>query len=62
MPKGPRGEKRAGDDDEDEAQSQRFIELAHELEAKGELSPDDDGGAVDRLLRKVAPPRCPKAS
>ena len=48
--------------DEDEAQSQRFIELAHELEAKGELSPDDDGSAVDRLLRKVAPPRDPKAS
>lgn len=39
--------------DEDEAQSQRFIEMARELEAEGELEPDkDEGKALDRLVRE----------
>jgi hypothetical protein len=39
--------------DEDEAQSRRFLDLAHELEAKDELDADDDGGALDRLVRRL---------
>lgn len=45
--------------DEDEAQSQRFLDLAGELQEKGDLDPDEDGQAVEGLLRKVAPPRKP---
>jgi hypothetical protein len=41
--------------DEDEAQSRRFIDLAHELEAKGELDTSEDGQALDRLVRNAAP-------
>jgi len=43
--------------DEDEDQSKRFLALASELEAAGELSPTEDGGAFERLVRKVAPPK-----
>jgi hypothetical protein len=32
--------------DEGEVQCRRFIDLAHDLEAKGELDPDDDGSAL----------------
>ncbi len=45
--------------DEDEAQSRRFIDLAHSLERKGELDPADDGSALDRLVQK-APLERPK--
>lgn len=45
--------------DEDEAQSQRFLDLAKELEAAGELSPTDDGAALERLFEKAAPPKTP---
>ena len=38
---------------EDEAQRQKFLDLAHELEAAGELSPTADGSAMDDLLRLV---------
>ena len=43
--------------DEDEAQSKRFLDLAHELEAAGDLNPDEDGNALDRLLKRVAAPK-----
>jgi hypothetical protein len=46
--------------DEDEAQSRRFIDLAHELERKGELAPGEDGQVLDRLVRKAAIPRKPQ--
>ena len=36
---------------EDPEQSQRFLDLAHELEAAGELSPTDEGDALDNLFR-----------
>jgi hypothetical protein len=41
--------------DEDLAQSQRFLDLARELEAAGELSPTEDGKAFEDLLRRAAP-------
>jgi hypothetical protein len=41
---------------EDEAQSKLFLDLAHELEDAGELSPDDDGAALDRAVTKIARP------
>ncbi len=46
--------------DEDEAQSRRFMDLAHELEQKGELDTSEDGQALDHLVRKVAPPKAAK--
>ena len=39
---------------EDEAQSQRFLDLAHELEAAGELSPTEDGEAFNALMRALS--------
>ncbi len=42
--------------DEDEAQSQRFLDLAKELEDAGDLSPTEDGAALERLFEKAAPP------
>ncbi len=42
---------------EDEEQSRRFLETAKGLEAAGELSPTDDGSALERLMAKVAPRR-----
>ena len=43
--------------DEDVAQSRRFIDLAHELEEKGELDAGEDGQALDRLVRGAATPK-----
>ncbi len=42
---------------EDEDQSRRFLDIAHELEAAGELSPAEDGRAFESLLIKAASPR-----
>jgi hypothetical protein len=47
--------------DEDEEQSRRFLDLAAELEAAGELSPTDAGERFARAMDKVAPPK-PKRS
>jgi hypothetical protein len=47
--------KKAKPKTEDEAQSQRFLNLAHELEAAGELSPTEDGEAFELLLGRAAP-------
>ena len=44
---------------EDEAQSRRFLDLAHELEAAGELSPTDDGKALEQVIRHVLPAKRP---
>lgn len=43
--------------DEDEAQSRRFIDLARELEADGDLSPTEGEGAFERLVDKALPER-----
>lgn len=43
--------------DEDEAQSKRFLDLAAELEAAGDLSPTEGEGALERLMEKAAPPK-----
>ena len=43
--------------EEDEAQSRRFMDLAHELEAAGELSPTDDGAKFENAFRKIVPPK-----
>jgi len=45
--------------DEDEAQSQRFLDLASELEADGDLSPTEGEAAFERLVGKALPPRAP---
>lgn len=45
--------------DEDEAQSRRFIDLARELEADGDLSPTEGEKAFERLLDKTLPVRPP---
>lgn len=42
---------------EDEEQSRRFIETAKGLEAAGELSPTEDGSALEKLMGKVVPPK-----
>ncbi len=49
--------KKKANHEEDEAQSQRFLDLARELEAAGELNPADDGSALERLFEKAAPPK-----
>lgn len=41
--------------DEDEAQSKRFLALASELEAAGDLSPTEGEGALERLMGRAAP-------
>ena len=41
---------------EDEAQSQRFIDMAHELEAEGDLVADSEA-AFERTLDKIVPAR-----
>jgi hypothetical protein len=46
--------------DEDQAQSQRFIEAARALETDGELSPTGAEEAFERLLSKAAPPIRPR--
>lgn len=43
--------------DEDEAQSKRFLDLARELEAAGDLSPTDVEENFERLLERAAPPK-----
>jgi len=43
--------------DEDEAQSKRFLDLARELEAAGDLSPTEGEGAFEQLLDKALPPK-----
>jgi hypothetical protein len=43
--------------DEDEAQSKRFLDLASELEAAGELNPTDGERAFERLVGKALPPK-----
>lgn len=41
--------------DEDEAQSQRFIETAKDLEAAGELNLTEGESAFERLVGKALP-------
>ena len=43
--------------DEDLAQSKRFLDLASELEADGDLSPTEGQRAFERLVGQAAPPR-----
>lgn len=45
--------------DEDPEQSQRFLDLAKELEDAGELDPTESGEAFERLASNVMPPRHP---
>lgn len=45
--------------DEDEAQSKRFLDLAAELEAAGDLSPTEGEEAFERLMGRAAPPKRP---
>lgn len=47
--------------DEDEAQSKRFLELASELEAAGDLNPTEGERVFESLLEKAAPKKTPKA-
>jgi hypothetical protein len=46
--------------DEDPEESKRFLALAAELEAAGDLSPIEGEGAFERLLEKAAPSKRPK--
>ncbi len=48
--------------DEDEAQSQRFMEAARAVEADGGLNPTEAARAVDRLLSNTARLRTQKRS
>jgi hypothetical protein len=41
--------------DEDPAQSKRFLDLASELEAAGDLNPTESGEAFERLVEKALP-------
>jgi len=43
--------------DEDPDQSKRFLDLASELEAAGDLNPTEGEKALERLMGKAAPPR-----
>ena len=52
--------KKAPPKDEDPAQSKRFLDLAAELEAAGDLSPTEGEGAFERLVGKAAPPKRPR--
>lgn len=45
--------------DEDPEESKRFLDLAAELEAAGDLSPTEGDGAFERLVGKAVPPRRP---
>ena len=49
--------KKAPPRDEDEAQSKRFLDLAGKLEAAGDLNPTDGTAAMERVLKRAAPPR-----
>lgn len=55
-------EKKPPPGDEDEAQSKRFLDLASELEAAGDLSPTEAEAAFERAFKKVTPSRTPKRS
>lgn len=46
--------------DEDEAQSKRFLDLASELEAVGELNPIEGEKAFKRLVTTMLPSAVPK--
>ena len=46
--------------DEDPAQSKRFLDLASELEAAGDLNPTEGEEAFERLVRKAVPSRRPR--
>jgi len=43
--------------DEDPAQSKRFLDLASELEAAGDLSPTEGERAFERAFDKIVPKR-----
>jgi hypothetical protein len=43
--------------EEDPAQSKRFLDLASELEAAGDLNPTEGEGAFERLVGKALPRR-----
>jgi hypothetical protein len=45
--------------EEDEAESQRFMDLARELEAGGDLSPTEGESAFERLVGRALPPKKP---
>lgn len=47
--------------DEDEAQSKRFLDLAKELEAAGDLSPTEGEEAFERLTRRALAASRPSA-
>lgn len=47
--------------DEDETQSQRFLDAARALQSDGGLSPTDGEKAFERLLAKAAPSQPKKA-
>lgn len=46
--------------EEDEAQSRRFIEDAERLAADGDLNLTEGEAEFERLLRKSAPPKRPR--
>ncbi|WP_421935209.1 hypothetical protein [Phenylobacterium sp.] len=47
--------KKAPPRDEDPAQSKRFLDLASELEAAGDLNPTEGEEAFERLVGKALP-------
>ena len=51
--KKPKPTRKKPPQEEDEAQSRRFLELGSELEAAGELSPTDDGNAFERAMDRI---------
>ena len=55
MAKAPKPKRPPGD--EDPAESKRFLDLAAELEAAGDLSPTEGEAAFERLFKNAAPPR-----
>lgn len=52
-------DKKPSKGDDDEAQSKRFLDLASELEADGDLNLTEGEKAFERLVGKTAPPRKP---
>lgn len=50
-------EKKPPPGDEDEAQSKRFLDLANELEAAGELNLTEGEEAFERLAKRALPSR-----
>lgn len=53
-------EKKPPPGEEDEAQSKRFLDLANELEAAGDLNPTEAEAEFERVFKKVTPSRAPK--